>query len=574
MTTDMTPHPGAPEPAALKPGAIATLYHARTKHRYEAYAAGPGALDWDAQPATFRHYDGAPQYALPHPDTLFDDARLAARLDEPYARLGAARPPLPATLENLGALLRLSLGLTAWKSMGPDRWPVRANPSSGNLHPVEAWVVTRDLPDLPDGVYHYRPETHALECRASDAGVAADAPRLMLALSTVGWREAWKYGERAFRYCQLDVGHALGALRAAAAVLGWGLQVQPVRHASLAARLGLDRVTDFPGRGQRRPRPDTEREEAEVLLAVGLEPASATGTVASNPKASQLESAARQARWHGEASCIDPRPLYRWPLIDEVTAATRRLTDAPATRTQDALEPDPVAGADALRPIGSTILGRRSAQRFDSQYMMSRHELAGLLASLRDTCQPPLDLLPEVNELLPVLFVQRVEGLPAGLYAAADPAGHPALPALGALGPVAGWTGLWRLGAGAECFADPASTAARRQLRSLHCHQDIAAHACLALGLLAPLGRVPMEATAYRELLRAAGLIGQALYLAAEARGLRGTGIGCYFDDPVHDFIALADPAWQSVYHFTIGRALDDPRIETTPAYLMAGTTA
>ncbi|MCP2858044.1 hypothetical protein, partial [Salmonella enterica] len=80
-----------------------------------------------------------------------------------------------------------------------------------------------------------------------------------LALSSVMWREAWKYGERAFRYCQLDVGHATAALRNAAAVLGWSLAVQPVRVDLLAAALGLDRLPDFPARRDQA----TEVEEAE-----------------------------------------------------------------------------------------------------------------------------------------------------------------------------------------------------------------------------------------------------------------------------------------------------------------------
>ncbi|MFZ3035957.1 MAG: hypothetical protein WA112_01575 [Rugosibacter sp.] len=34
-------------------------YHERTKHRPERYAAGPEALDWDAQPSPFREFAGA-----------------------------------------------------------------------------------------------------------------------------------------------------------------------------------------------------------------------------------------------------------------------------------------------------------------------------------------------------------------------------------------------------------------------------------------------------------------------------------------------------------------------------------
>jgi hypothetical protein len=63
------------------------------------------------------------------------------------------------------------------------------------------------------------------------------------------------------------------------------------------------------------------------------------------------------------------------------------------------------------------------------------------------------------------------------------------------------------------------------------------------------------------------GQIGQLLYLEAEAAGLSGTGIGCFFDDQVHELLELADSRWQSLYHFTIGRAVWDARLTSAPAY-------
>ena len=62
-------------------------------------------------------------------------------------------------------------------------------------------------------------------------------------------------------------------------------------------------------------------------------------------------------------------------------------------------------------------------------------------------------------------------------------------------------------------------------------------------------------------------MIGQILYLAAEGYGLRGTGIGCYFDDPVHEFLGLKDTSFQSMYHFTIGGQLNDKRIMSESPY-------
>ena len=71
----------------------------------------------------------------------------------------------------------------------------------------------------------------------------------------------------------------------------------------------------------------------------------------------------------------------------------------------------------------------------------------------------------------------------------------------------------------------------------------------------------------YRRLHWEAGLLGQVLYLEAEAAGFRGTGIGCFFDDDLHRLVGLEGRAFQSIYHFTVGRPVPDTRIVTEPAY-------
>ena len=45
------------------------------------------------------------------------------------------------------------------------------------------------------------------------------------------------------------------------------------------------------------------------------------------------------------------------------------------------------------------------------------------------------------------------------------------------------------------------------------------------------------------------------------------TGIGCFFDDPVHDVLGLRGHAFQSLYHFTVGMPVDDARLTTEPGY-------
>jgi hypothetical protein len=70
-------------------------------------------------------------------------------------------PPFqPMNVDSLAGLLQLSLGLSAWKSYGGNRWALRCNPSSGNLHPTEGYLICPELPGLPAGVHHYRPDQH------------------------------------------------------------------------------------------------------------------------------------------------------------------------------------------------------------------------------------------------------------------------------------------------------------------------------------------------------------------------------------------------------------------------------
>jgi SagB-type dehydrogenase family enzyme len=250
---------------ALSPVEVALAYHARTKHSLQRYAAGPETLDWDLQPNPFREFAGCARIPL----TLMAD-----QVGTTFAQLHASKvyapkgSPAPLSIATAGALLELSMGLAAWKEYGPDKWALRCNPSSGNLHPTEAYAVVRKVPGLDDGLYHYVSRDHVLERRCvSTAGEfrspSGAAPRLWIGLSSIHWREAWKYGERAFRYCQLDLGHAIGAIRYAAAALGWSAKVVPgLERASLAALMGLDRADDFAGTERAR----AEQEDADVRL--------------------------------------------------------------------------------------------------------------------------------------------------------------------------------------------------------------------------------------------------------------------------------------------------------------------
>lgn len=532
-------------------------YHARTKHRFEHYANGPDALDWDAQPAAFRHYPGAPSIELPLAD---------ARFERPYSRL--PEPPesaVAANLDSLSALLELSFGISAWKRWGPSRWALRCNPSSGNLHPVEAYVLAGNFAGIASGLHHYDPEDHQLEGRAL-LPTANDPPWLAVGLSSIMWREAWKYGERAFRYCQLDIGHAVGALAYAAALLGW--EVRPVGIASVALKhlLGLNRADDFPPSRYN----FTEAETPEILLAIrgpGLNELPAVG---------ELQHWLDQALWQGKPSVVDPSPAYRWSTIQEVAVASETLSpgiDVPVFSPLPELSALP-AQARQLGAAG-LIRQRRSAQRFDPGATLPKASFYRMLDATLPRPHAPWLSIETPTHIHLVLFVLRVDGLPSGLYLLPRmPSAAPELRA--ALKPGArfdeqravsdfdpecpGHLGLVQL-------AEVALPELQRLARTLSCHQDIASTSAFSLGMISEFAAATARPEGYRHAFREAGLVGQVLYLEAEAAGVRGTGIGCYFDDPVHEVFGLAGERYQSLYHFTVGTPITDARIETEPPY-------
>ena len=110
---------------------------------------------------------------------------------------------------------------------------------------------------------------------------------------------------------------------------------------------------------------------------------------------------------------------------------------------------------------------------------------------------------------------------------------------------------------------------ARLVATQVSCRQEIAGDGAFSLGMIAEYQEtlVAHGPSFYRRLFWEVGAIGQVLYLEAEAAGVRSTGIGCFFDDPVHQVFGFNDLAFQSLYHFTVGGYVDDPRLTTLAPY-------
>jgi SagB-type dehydrogenase family enzyme len=546
-------------------------YHQNTKHSFHRFARSLGYLDWAAQPDPFRRYDGAPRLPLP---------RTALRPDVPYSALFAGgADAAPMDVPAVGELLRCAMGLSAWKQYQASRWALRVNPSSGNLHPTECYVVW-------DGrVCHYAPRDHALEVRAEigadswrsahlagrlHAGegrqIDSDGDRsrdvLLVGLTSILWREAWKYGERAFRYCQHDVGHAIGAVCFSAALLGWQVSLRTASDEEIGVLLGTSRDDDYG---------EAEREEPECLLLVTRWRDAPSLDVAA------LAAGARNATWSGQANVLS-RSHVAWTAIDDVARATRREASGPqVTSASIARDTDGGAALDDGSGIRARriILQRRSAVGFDAKSSLPAGRLFEMLrrATPGSRVWDAIDWPPQVHL---AVFVHRVDGLLPGLYAwLRDPAALEELRA--ATRPEFLWerTNAQNVSNVSNELNElnnlfllvPADV--RFAANRLSCDQDIASDGFFSLGMIARLEPALRERGDwfYRRLFWECGLIGQVLYLEAEAAGARATGIGCFYDDPVHEVLGLSGMAWQSLYHFSMGVPVDDGRLTTEPGY-------
>ena len=544
------------------PEQVVVAYHERTKHHFHRFAASLGYMDWATQPDPFRRYAGADLVRLPLPK---------AGRPLPYWQLYAMGtvPPEPLSVESVSLFFRYALSLTAWKRFHETTWSLRANPSSGDLHPTEGYAVLPAIEGLGDtaAVYHYAPREHALERRAvvdakSWRELIAPFPdgSFLVGLSSVHWREAWKYGERAFRYCQHDVGHALATMRIAAAALGWRLVLlDGVGDVVVSRLLGLGRHEDFG---------EAEREEPELLALIAPE---LSPTVPRGLNGVTTDSAG--VRWQGRANTLSPEHSIEWPVIDEVSWATRRsgvsiTEDFSRLPTEEELFGRPVC--QGLLTSEKAILGRRSAMAMDGSTAISQAAFFRMLARLiptHDGRSLPWDAIPWRPRIHLGLFVHRVDGLPPGLYALPrDPDKLAALKEV--MRREFRWLRVPNCPLGLPLYllqeGDCQALAAR-----VSCGQDIAVDGAFSLGMIADYmdSLTTYGAGFYRNLFWEAGMVGQVLYLEAEESGIRSTGIGCYFDDPVHEVFGIASREWQSFYHFTVGGPVDDERLTTLPAY-------
>jgi SagB-type dehydrogenase family enzyme len=178
-------------------------------------------VDWDDAPLAYKLYRGLPTFPLSSdiPMTLEERAT-----------------PVEPSLNDIGHFLWYVYGLTQVSySLAVPRTYRRFVPSGGGLYPNELYVYIRTEAGVP-GLYHYDAAHHRLvllregdydSYLARSLGNRCDLSSCfgVAFVSTMGWKNAFKYNTFAYRLQGLDSGVLLGQLQEAAKRFGYAARV-------------------------------------------------------------------------------------------------------------------------------------------------------------------------------------------------------------------------------------------------------------------------------------------------------------------------------------------------------------
>jgi SagB-type dehydrogenase family enzyme len=503
---------------------IAQHYHERTKYDPETIASkSQKGLDWAKQPVPFKEYKIG---------SAFDLKPYFQEKPESFAG-----NPDAQWWKRLSRLLFCSYGLTAkMPSMGSAVY-LRSAPSAGGLYPAEVYLVSRGMPLLPPGLYNYQCRTHSLmHYWESDVWQALqdaclwhpslENTQLAIIITSVFYRSAWRYEDRAYRRIFLDTGHLLGNIELASALgdyrphLIGGFVDEAVNEllyidsqqegaiAVLALADLLDVKQNLPlGRTALPSATETnypEIPDGELLSYFHHRTQIQPGTTGklNLPEVKQ------------EKSLEDK---YNFPFCEKIPTATTASID----------------WGEKLDQLEITMLKRRSTRAYSGEDL-TFDELKALLDF---TYQPQhyihqgLDVSPDyfdLNLIETFIAVSGVKGLEAGCYYYAPKA---------------------------QELRQIRFKNFRRELHFLCLGQELGRDAAAVLFHTADLKSAIAQYgdRVYRYLHMDAGHLGQRLNLAAIRLNLGVSGIGGFFDDRVNEVLGI--PTDEAVlYITTLGR--------------------
>lgn len=518
------------------PDALVSLahhYHGRTKYAPETLAAQARPLDYGQQPIPFKTY------------------RVGTEVDlKPYLENDDISAPGNSAPGNeyldwmrLSRLLINVYGLTAkFPTATGQTFYLRSAPSAGGLYPAEVYVISRGTRLLPAGLYNYQARSHTLWRywddhswqglqRACFWHPTLEATHLAVVVTGVFYRSAWRYQDRAYRRICLDVGHLLGNLELASALVDY----RPHLIASFADRALADLLYLDPaeeGALAVLPLADLLTVEqnlpcAEVAFATEPQtsfPALADGELLSYfHQVTEIAPTADAPRWAMRPTGDTPQPIdtledkYNLPFGLRAPTATA-----------------PIAWGPHLEQLETALFKRRSTRRFSGEAI----DLAALKQLLDFTYQPShyrdqgLDPDPDYGDRALVhtfVVACAVDGLDDGCYYYAPRS---------------------------EELRQVRFKNFRRELHYLCLGQELGRDAAAVVFHTADLSAAVAAYgdRVYRYLHMDAGHLGQRLNLAATRLGLGVSGIGGFYDDQVNEVLGIP-PDEAVIYITTLGQS-------------------
>ncbi len=449
-------------------------YHIKTAHTFESVRK-PYFLDWNNYPNPFKIYKGVKTFQLPEPsgetketlDTLF---QLCSGWGEDNL-----------SLQELSNLCFALNGVSAVEVFHGEEFYFRTSPSAGALYPFEVYLAVKEIPQIPDGLYHYQPTSHSLELLLKknvfpqlQSALCAEIPGNVVAfVSTIYARSAWKYRTRAYRYCLLDAGHSIanGVTYLRSIGVG-GNAVALFKDNALNSLLGLDGENEF------------------TVAAVLID---------------------KPALFWGDEFLVSVQfpsalPIVKYPIENSEIVNTHlsgNLEDCEFYRDypEEAL---PIPGTTSP-PLMDVLKRRRSRREFTGELLP--FEKAKFLLESSLNCFPCDWGFPKTN-----IYVQinNVEGVKDGVYAVGNDKLYPIMEGN---------------------FS--------KEIAYLSLGQSFLSKANINV-----IFTFDFESTTcrdYRAAMLESGSLGELLYLAAEALGLGACGIGAFYDYDLKVFLGLPE---------------------------------
>ena len=487
------PEQGLYDGAVLNGSLSARDFHELTKHR--RYRRLGGRMDPANRPLPFKVYTGL---------ELLPFHRPWAPLDQQATEALAGRGPLESrqpTRADVERICHFSNGVLRWREvpwLPGGRMAFRAAPCTGALYHIELYLACAELEGLPAGLYHYCARDSGFRClrpgdwrgplaeAAASEAATIDAPALLLVTSTF-WRNAWKYGPRAYRHTYWDGGVVIANALAAAHALEL-----PAKVVTGFVDAAVNRLIDV----------DPDAEAAVAMVALGCGASTPPAVAAPQPLGLATEPlSAFQERFdlipaaHAATSFGDPGQVLAWRRAGEATPSPEPIRTSHGQHGGPSLE--------------DAIIRRRSTRRF-AVTPIKQEQLIDVL----DCALAPVPSDAGIGPGSVHIALNGVEGLGSGTYRVDG----------GRITLIRSWP-----------EADIRVAAMQMSLV-----QELAADAAVNVCFLADLDSVldRLGDRGWRAAHMGAAIAGGRLEVAAQALGLGATGL-TFFDDEVTDLFGL-----------------------------------